>query len=830
MIKYPHIHKTSGLLPLDTNQIIELFDDLIECIYGVDLNGNCTFCNKTLLKLLKYQQPKQLLGQNMHHLVHHSYHDGTQKKQGNNELWQSIAKGKAIHKSQDWVWCKDGSSIPVEIWAYPFHKNGQVAGAIIAFIDISHRIYTQNSLEDSLEKYRMLIESTQVIPWEYDLFSKKFTFISPQAEEMFGYPLAQWYLENFWEEHIFIEDREKSILACNRAVERGKSFELNYRMIKADGTIIHVNDYISLIVKNVKVTGLRGVFTDISISKIQEEQLRLAAVTFDTDSGIFITDNTGIILKVNKAFSDITGFEAQAVIGQSPQLFKSDRHDDAFFKVMWNDLQKHGRWRGEIWNKNASGDEYPEWLTITAVKGSLGETTHYVAIFTDISEMKAAEDKIKYQAHYDSVTSLPNRVLLSYHLRQAIVQARKFHHCGALLLLDLDEFKVINDSLGHEFGDRLLMQMGTLINSLVSKGDIVARLGGDEFAVLLPDLGGDIGCCLLEAEILAQSLCESIAKVKEIDGVQVHLTASIGLTLFSKKRLSDSDLLKQADTAMYKAKQAGKNSFTRFTEDMQEEANKRLSIQGELKLAIERNQLELYFQPQFNNQKKLSGVEALVRWNHPEDGQISPNDFIPIAEKSGLIIPLGRWVLHNACEIYASWRQTLNIELPRMSVNVSSQQFQQSSFVEMVTNCLATNNLSAEHLELEITEEVLIGNIEETIIKIEQLKKIGISFAIDDFGTGYSSLSYLKKLPINLLKIDRSFITDVLQNKDDEAIVETIIAMTKHMNLHVIAEGVENKDQYEWLKAHGCDYYQGFYFSRPLSKQDFEQKILLSSP
>ncbi len=821
------MQKTVGLLPLDTNQIIELFDDLIESIYGVDLKGNCTFCNKTLLQLLQYKQPKQLLGQNMHQLVHHSYHDGTPKKPEQDALWQCITKGKAIHKSQDWVWRKDGSSIPVEIWAYPFFKNGQVAGAIIAFIDISHRIYTQKSLESSLEQYRMLIESTQVIPWEYDLASKRFSFISPQAEEMFGYPLTHWYVKNFWEEHIFIEDREKSIIFCNQAIESGKSFEFDYRMIKADGSMIHVNDYVSLIKEEGIVTGLRGVFTDISLSKLQEEQLRLAAVTFDTDSGIFITDNKGIILKVNNAFSNITGFEEQDVIGKSPQLFKSDRHDEVFFKELWHDLENHGRWRGEIWNINASGDEYPQWLAITAVKDSLGGTTHYVAIFTDISEIKTAEDKIKYQTHYDSLTSLPNRLLLSHQLKQALIQARKFHHCGALLLLDLDEFKVINDSLGHEFGDRLLIQIGKLINSLVSKGDVVSRLGGDEFAILLPDLGGDTGLCLSAAETLAQSLCKGIADVQQVDSIPIHLSASIGLTLFSQKRLSDSDVLKQADTAMYKAKQAGKNSFTSFTEDMQDEANKRLSIQGELKRAIELNQLELHFQAQFDNQKKLSGMEALVRWNHPDNGQISPNDFIPIAEKSGLIIPLGKWVLHNACEIYASWLQTLAIELPRMSVNVSSQQFQQLSFVEMVTNCLATNNLSAEHLELEITEEVLIGNIDATIAKIEQLKKLGVSFAIDDFGTGYSSLSYLKKLPINLLKIDRSFITDVLGNRDDAAIVDTIIAMSKHMNLKVIAEGVENKEQYKWLKGRGCDFHQGFYFSQPLSKQVFEQKILL---
>ena len=818
--------KGAGILPLDIGQIIELFDDLIEAIYGVDLNGKCTFCNKRLLRLLDYETPKALLGQNMSQLLHHSDVQGNLRAPGDFELWQCLSLDKIIHKPHDCVWRRDGSSIPVELWAYPYYKNGRVDGAIVAFIDISARVYAQQALEKTLDRYRNLIESTQIIPWEYDLQKGSFTFVSPLAQDMFGYNITEWYLPGFWERIIHPDDRDKTVALCAQTLVEKDNFQLDYRVMKADGGFVYVKDYVTTIRDNDNVVGLRGVFVDISISKIQEEQLRLAAVTFDTDAGIFITDKDGIIVKVNQAFCEITGFTEHQVIGKTPSYFRSDRHDDEFFQRMWNNVQTYGRWRGEVWNQNADGDEFPEWMTITAVRDTNQMISHYVSIFTDISEIKAAEDKIKYQAHYDSVTGLPNRILLANRLQQAIVQARKFYHHGALLLLDLDEFKVINDALGHEFGDRLLTFVGEELQTNLSEGDLLARLGGDEFAILLPDLGGDLGASMEQATAMANSICEFIYNLQQIDTVPVHLTASIGFTLFSSKRVSDSEVLKQADTAMYKAKQSGKNCVMAFSQQMQAEATNRLSLQGQLKQAIELGQLELHFQPQYDEQKRLSGMEALVRWQHPERGLVSPAEFIPIAEKSGLIVPLGRWVIQRACEVMATWRDVWGDKLPRMAVNVSAQQLLQVSFVEMLRDCLRTNRLSALHIELEITEEVLIGDIEHTISVIESLRQLGVHFAIDDFGTGYSSLSYLKKLPIHLLKIDRSFIADVLDDKDDEAIVSTIIAMAKTLGLQVVAEGVENQGQFDWLRQRGCDFYQGFWLNKPLSQQDFENRVL----
>jgi diguanylate cyclase (GGDEF)-like protein/PAS domain S-box-containing protein len=821
------------LFPLEINQIIDVIDDLAEAVYGVDLEGKCTFCNKQTLSLLQYDSVKQLLGQNMQQLIHHSNLDGSVKTLADFKLQKSLQDSEIIHKSLDWVWRQDGTSLPVEIWSYPYHKNDNVCGAIVAFIDISERLQVQKTLEKSLERYRMLIESTQVVPWEYDLISQRFTFISPQAEEMFGYPLTDWYKGQFWEQHIHPDDLSNVLSACIQTTQQKSTYELEYRMFKSDNSVFYVKDYVNVISRNGSPVGLRGIFTDISTSKIQEEELRLAAVTFETDSGIIISDTNGRIIKVNSAFSEITGFSEEEALSKSTNLLKSGEHDSQFYQRMWSDLKKHGRWQGEIWNKRKSGEVFPEWLTISAVRNASHITSHYVAIFTDISEIKKAEAKIQYQAHFDELTGLPNRASLINHLKQAITQARKFYHYGALLLLDLDEFKIINDSLGHTFGDKLLRKVAVRISKLVSGGDIVARLGGDEFAILLPDLGGELHDSQITAEQFAQQVCKALLREYTVTGQSVHLSTCIGISIFSRKKVSHGDVLKQADTAMYKAKSLGKNCRCNFTDDMQQEADKRLTLQNELKIALKKDQLELHFQPQFDNLQKLSGMEALVRWNHPSKGLIPPNDFIPVAEKSGLIIQLGRWVLENACEIYADWLVNYKLDnhdgnLPRMSINVSAQQFQQASFPNMVLNCLTSNNLGEKHLELEITEEVLIGDIEQTISVIKYLKDRGVNFAIDDFGTGYSSLSYLKKLPIDLLKVDRSFIMNIPEDKDDIAITKTIISMANHLNLNVIAEGVENLQQFEFLKQQGCNFYQGFYFSRPLARLEFENQILSS--
>lgn len=812
--------------PLDINQILNLVNNIAEGVYGIDINGKCTFCNKTALKLLRYESSHQLIGQHMHSLIHHTYPDGSAYPKDRCSQRPTLQTGEIVHRTDEWLWRNDGTGFAVEYWSYPIYDKDKIVGAIIAFLDISERVSAQNELHNSLERYRLLIESTQVVPWEYDLYSSRFTFISPQASAMFGYPITDWYEANFWESHVHPDDRINVIRNRYTAMLSQRAFEMEYRMLRKDGSPLYVKNYISVIRHNDQPCTLRGVFADITSDKLQQEQLRLAAVTFETSEAIVITDPNSHIVKTNSAFTEITGYRADEVIGKTINILRSDQHDHAFYTKMWHDLQQNHRWQGEIWNKRKNGELFPEWLTITAVRNEQGETSHYVAIFTDISERKAAEEKIRYQASYDALTKLPNRKLLHHSLEQATSAAVHFQHTGALLLLDLDEFKIINDSLGHRAGDKLLIAVAKRLKNLISAGDTLARIGGDEFAILIPDLGADIEWSTQYAKELGERVCRSLDDGFEIHQQLIHLSTSIGIALFPNGSTSADDLLRQADTAMFRAKANGKNNFLCFSPEMQMAVEKRLSIQSELKQAIDAGQLELYYQPQFDHADNLVGAEALVRWNHPEKGLIPPNDFIPTAEQTGLIIPLGRWVLEEACRSYAAWCLSDLQPPPRISVNVSSHQFHQSGFIEMIEGCLQRNNMSADKLELEITEEVLIQDMETTIDIIQQLKDLGVYFSIDDFGTGYSSLGYLRNLPINQLKIDRSFIQNLPDNASDALITDTIIAMASHMGLQVIAEGVETTAQLAFLKEKQCDFFQGFYFSKPLPLSEFEQQIL----
>ncbi len=813
--------------PLDINQVLNLVNNIAEGVYGIDINGKCTFCNKTALKLLRYESSHQLIGQHMHSLIHHTYPDGSAYPKDRCSQRPTLRTGEIVHRTDEWLWRKDGTGFPVEYWSYPIYDKNKIVGAIIAFLDISERVSAQNELHNSLERYRLLIESTQVVPWEYDLYSSRFTFISPQASRMFGYPITDWYRANFWESHVHPDDKINVIRNRYTAMLSQRAFEIEYRMLRQSGSPLYVKNYISVIRHNDQPCTLRGVFADITSDKLQQEQLRLAAVTFETSEAIVITDPDSHIVKTNNAFSEVTGYRADEVVGKTIDILRSDQHDHAFYNKMWHDLKNNHRWQGEVWSKRKNGELFPEWLTITAVRDEQGETSHYVAIFTDITERKDAEAKIRYQASYDALTQLPNRKLLHLSLEQATSAAVHFQHTGALLLLDLDEFKIINDSLGHRAGDKLLVSVAKRLKKLISAGDTLARIGGDEFAILIPDLGADLEWSTQYAKELGERVCRSLDDGFEIHQQLIHLSTSIGIALFPNGTTNADDLLRQADTAMFRAKANGKNNFLCFSPEMQMAVEKRLSIQSELKQAIDSDQLELYYQPQFDHADKLVGAEALVRWNHPEKGLIPPNDFIPTAEQTGLIISLGRWVLEDACKTYANWCLSDLQPPPRISVNVSSHQFHQSGFIEMIEGCLQRNNMSADKLELEITEEVLIRDMEKTIDIIQQLKDLGVYFSIDDFGTGYSSLGYLRNLPINQLKIDRSFIQNLPNNASDALITDTIIAMASHMGLQVIAEGVETAAQLAFLKEKQCDFFQGFYFSRPLPLAEFEQQILI---
>ena len=546
-------------------------------------------------------------------------------------------------------------------------------------------------------------------------------------------------------------------------------------------------------------------------------ELRIAAVVFESQEGMFVTDAARVILRVNHAFTAITGYTAQEAIGQTPGLLSSGRHDAAFYTAMRDSLAGTGAWQGEVWNRRKNGEVFPEWLSINAVNNEAGEVTHYVSSLTDITARKAADDKLKHLAFYDALTGLPNRRLLMNRLEKARAASCRHNRQGAVLFIDLDKFRLVNDTLGHDFGDLLLQLVAHRLLACVREGDTVARLGGDEFVVMLEDLSEGPVDAASETRAVGENMLASLNQHYRLNGHDYHSTPSIGITLFAADHLESVDeLLRQADMAMFQAKTQGRNTLRFFDPVMQASVMARVALENELATALLENQFLLYFQAQVSGDQLMTGAEVLVRWQHPQRGIVSPVEFIPLAEETGLILPLGRWVLETACVQLALWAGEPALAPLTLAVNVSARQFRQHDFVEQVLATLARTGANPKRLKLELTESLLVTNVEDVIGKMNALKARGVGFSLDDFGTGYSSLSYLKRLPLDQLKIDQGFVRDILINPNDAAIAKMVIALADSMGLGVIAEGVETEAQRALLASQGCHAYQGYLFGRPV--------------
>ncbi|MBT3031360.1 MAG: EAL domain-containing protein [Candidatus Thiodiazotropha sp. (ex Lucina pensylvanica)] len=543
-----------------------------------------------------------------------------------------------------------------------------------------------------------------------------------------------------------------------------------------------------------------------------EEKLRLADRAFqNTAEGITVTDASGNIVSTNPAFEAITGYSHEEVLGLNPRVLKSGHHPDSFYKEMWDTLLLTGHWRGEIWNRRKNGDAYPEWLTISAVKDGNDETTHYVGVFTDISQIKEAQDQINFLAHHDALTRLPNRALFRERFDHALMHARRENASIALLFLDLDRFKTVNDTLGHPVGDQVLLEVSKRMNQIIRASDTLARLGGDEFVLLLEEQTD-----AQHAAVVARKLIDLFSRPMIIGEHELVVTASIGITLYPNDGDDPDKLIRHADRAMYEAKQQGRNTYRFFTQALTEGALERLMMENDLRRAVARNELILHYQPIVNLEtRQLQGIEALVRWQHPEQGLIAPGLFIELAEEIGIIGEIGQWVLRAACSQLARWDRD-GFKVPRISVNLSVQQIDREGLITMVSEELNNSGLSPERLELEVTESMLIRNPELSRTVLSELRTLGVKFAIDDFGTGYSSLAYLKLLPLDHLKIDQSFVRDIGKDANDEAIVRAIIGMSKSLGLESVAEGVEEAHQARFLQQAGSDLAQGYLYSRPL--------------
>ncbi len=552
--------------------------------------------------------------------------------------------------------------------------------------------------------------------------------------------------------------------------------------------------------------------------KLEEQttSLAIAAVAFNTEQAILITTPDEKIIRVNQAFSDITGYQPNDVIGNTPRMFKSGHHPIEFYNQIWKTLQKEGFWQGEVWNRRKSGEIYPVGQSIKTITSEHGKISHYLSTFTDITLHKENENKILKLAFYDPLTQLANRRLLKDHLMQIMATSQHDNFYFAMIFIDLDNFKTLNDTLGHHYGDLLLQLLAKRLTACVREGDTISRPGGDEFILLLPNISTQHQMAIYQSQDIAQKILSEIAKPYDLNGTQYTISASLGITICNGHQRTAEELMRHSDLAMYQSKNSGKNTITFFDPEMQAAVEQRSALEKDLRIAITEQQFKLFYQPKLSSSGSLIGYEALIRWQHPEKGLIAPNDFIPVAEETGLILDIGQWVLESACHQLKLWSNNSKTQALTIAINVSERQLKQDNFVAQTLRSIDQYGINVEQLEIEITESQLMENIADSVQKMKVLQENGIAFSLDDFGTGYSSLVYLKSLPITTLKIDQSFVRDMLDNSESSAIVQTIISLAQTLGLKLVAEGVETEEQKTFLIDAGCHYLQGYLLGRPI--------------
>jgi diguanylate cyclase (GGDEF)-like protein/PAS domain S-box-containing protein len=730
---------------------------------------------------------------------------------------EAVAVGGARRNEEEVVYASDGHRALLETIKTPmFDSAGKLLGVLGVARDITARKAAEQAILESQERFRVAFQASPVSGSIARLSDGLFVEVNENYMRDFGWAREEIVGKTSLEIGLWpdIDVREKWVAALK---EHGTV--VDYEVVWQDRS--RRFRQVSISAERIMLNGephILGYVVDVGERKEREKELRLAARVFEsTAEGIVITDQGGTIVAVNRAFSEITGYSADEALGKNPRFLQSGRHPPIFYQELWAALSGAGLWRGEIWNRRKNGEIYPNWETISAVKDSEGRATHYVAVFGDISAVKRSQEALEFLAHHDPLTELPNRVLFRDRLNHALNRHQREQGQLAVVFVDLDRFKHINDTLGHPVGDEILRQASSAMVAELRAGDTIARIGGDEFVILLED---DVSVRSVAA--VAQKLLALFAAPFEVGTHKLHVTASIGISLYPNDGDNIDTLLMNADIAMYKAKEAGRNNFQFYEACMGVGALERLVIENALRGAVQRGELLLHYQPQIDLASgHLAGVEALVRWQHPELGLVMPGRFIPVAEEMGIIGEIGDWVMREACQQMAHWHRA-GFAMPRVAVNLSMQQLEKENLVDSVVCCLKEFELSGAMLELEVTESVIMSQAGRVRDILGGLRQQGIYLAIDDFGTGYSSLGYLRQLPVHRLKIDYSFVRDIGRDINDEAIARAIISLGRSLGLEVVAEGVEREEQAVFLRREGCEVAQGFLYAYPQPAAELE--------
>jgi len=690
-------------------------------------------------------------------------------------------------------------------------------------INLRQKIEEQLKLSsDTNERFRILFFESPVGHAVNQLSTGKFISVNDSFANITGYTLDELNQLSYWDltPKRYAKDEEAQLKSIN---EKGCYGPYEKHYINKDGSFVAVRLNGSLITDPNGEKFILSVVENITDYEKAKDKLRLSSLVLENSSeAMIITNENNQIIAVNPAFTKITGYRFDEIRGENPGRFKSGKHDSNFYNDMWNKINETGQWQGEVWDKRKNGEIYAKWLTINTIKDKNDVITRYVALFSDITERKMSEETIWKQANFDSLTGLPNRNMFHDRLKQEIAKSNRGNLTLALLLIDLDQFKEVNDTLGHDKGDLLLKIAAKRIQECLRATDTVARLGGDEFTIILPELHDN-----QNADVISQNLITTLAEPYQLEEKIVHISASIGITIFPSDATEIESLIKNADQAMYAAKNMGRNRFSHFTQSLQDIAQNRLHLSNDLRIALSSNQFKVFFQPVVDlSTNTICKAEALLRWSHPERGMVPPNDFISIAEDIGVINEIGDWVCQESKQWKECWSSKFDMDF-QISVNMSPVQFKIDR--EKFGNgwLFSDNNIDPrnKNIIIEITEGLLLNADPEVLDKLHRLKDAGAQVAIDDFGTGYSSLSYLKKFDIDYLKIDQSFIRNLENDSNDLALSEAIIVMAHKLGLKVIAEGVENIEQHEILSSAGCDFAQGFLYAKPIPPEEFEMML-----